>query len=254
VPQLRKRVVAIGGLGWDPSFPDFTHTAFGAPGAQLASSHLPLTSTVREVLHDLPPARNTEHGFPQGHFYQPLQGLDLIRAELLKPGQTMRDLPEHLQHQSYQRRSMRRVQDGTATEKRGGPPSGIRRLVGDQPSKAITGGARNEFLHHIENRGLTIRECARLQTFEDNFEFLGTLSEQAQLIGNAVPPRLAYVLAKSLASDLEKRQTQAKPDAQGALLSFMPTLADGYSPILRQLIDRVNTRFYSKRETMELAL
>lgn len=37
VPQHRKRVVAIGGLGWDPSFPRGTHAAFGAPGAHLAN-------------------------------------------------------------------------------------------------------------------------------------------------------------------------------------------------------------------------
>ncbi len=46
VPQHRKRVLGIGGLGWDPSFPAPTHTAHGAPGALLAATRLPLTPTL----------------------------------------------------------------------------------------------------------------------------------------------------------------------------------------------------------------
>ena len=50
VPQHRKRTIAIGGLGWDPSFPMPTHTAYGAPGAHLATRHLPPTPTLTEAL------------------------------------------------------------------------------------------------------------------------------------------------------------------------------------------------------------
>jgi DNA (cytosine-5)-methyltransferase 1 len=50
VPQHRKRVVAIGGLGWEPSFPSPTHGAFGAPGAHLAARHLPPAPTLEEGL------------------------------------------------------------------------------------------------------------------------------------------------------------------------------------------------------------
>ena len=57
----------------------------------------------------------------------------------LETGETMRDLPEDLKHESYRRRAYRRVMDGTPTEKRGGAPAGIRRLKCDEPSKAITG-------------------------------------------------------------------------------------------------------------------
>ena len=41
VPQHRKRVLAIGGLGWDPTIPEATFSAFGAPGARSAHRHLP---------------------------------------------------------------------------------------------------------------------------------------------------------------------------------------------------------------------
>ena len=53
VPQHRKRVIAIGGLGWDPRFPEPTHSAFGAPGARRASHHLPRTNTLAEALAGL---------------------------------------------------------------------------------------------------------------------------------------------------------------------------------------------------------
>jgi len=159
----------------------------------------------------------------------------------MKTGETMRDLPEELHHESYQRRANRRVMDGTPTEKRGGAPSGLRRLNPDEPSKAITGGARSEFLHPFEHRSLTIRECAKLQTFPDDFVFCGSASEQGQLIGNAVPPRLATVIARTLAGDLQTGpRVESRP---GALLSFMPTVADGFSPVLKRVTDQVHQAF-----------
>ncbi len=171
IPQHRKRVIAIGGLGWNPTFPDVTHSAFGAPGAHLAGNHLPKTPTVGESLMGLPPAKPRSADDPNDHTYTPLKDADIERAKALEQGQRMRDLPEELRHDSYKRRANRRVMDGTPTERRGGAPSGIRRLRADEPSKAITGGAMNEFLHPTEDRPLTLRECARLQTFPDNFIF-----------------------------------------------------------------------------------
>lgn len=236
VPQHRKRVIAIGGLGWDPTFPEGTHTAFGAPGALLASRNSPLAPTLLDALKDLRPASTQPPGVPQGHFYKPLAGIDLQRAKALKPGQTMRDMPPELQHPSYQRRAFRRVMDGTPTERRGGAPAGLRRLRGDEPAKAITSGALSEFLHPIEDRTLTLRECAKLQTFADTFVFAGTQAQQAQLIGDAVPPLLARAIARQLVHDLEQRKAI---ENKGALLSFVPTLSNGCSPALRRIIDNV---------------
>jgi DNA (cytosine-5)-methyltransferase 1 len=251
VPQHRKRVIAIGGLGWEPSFPTPTHTAFGAPGALLATRNLPLTPTIRDVLEGLPFPQLSPPGNPQGHYYQPLEGLDLERAMALRPGETMRDLPDRLHHESYRRRANRRVMDGTPTEKRGGAPAGVRRLRNEEPSKAITGGACSEFLHPAEHRPLTIRECARLQTFPDDFTFFGGPSEQRQLIGNAVPPRLASLIATSVAEGLQNtRNTSTK----GAVLSFVPTLSDGCSPALRHVITKVQRQFAPCMEKEELFL
>jgi DNA (cytosine-5)-methyltransferase 1 len=244
VPQHRKRVIAVGGLGWAPSFPESTHSAHGAPGAHLAGVCLPPTPTLREALAGLPPPSEKEPGSPSGHFYRPLIGIDRERAQALQPGQTMRDLPKELWHNSYRRRAYRRVLDGTPTERRGGAPAGLRRLVPDEPSKAITGGALSEFLHPSEDRNLTLRECARIQTFSDDFIFRGTCSEQAQLIGNAVPPLLAAAIARNLAADLfaSKRKSD-----RGKLLSFIPTLSNGMSPILERVAKLVQSTFHSKQ-------
>jgi DNA (cytosine-5)-methyltransferase 1 len=251
VPQHRKRVIAIGGLGWNPSFPDPTHTAFGAPGAHLAAQLLSPTPTVHEAISDLPSATTAPPGTPQGHFYRSLEGVDLSRASSLKPGQMMRDLPEELQHDSYRKRAFRRVIDGTPTERRGGAPAGLRRLRPDEPSKAITGGARSEFIHPTENRPLTIRECARLQTFPDEFTFYGNASEQAQLIGNAVPPLFALAIANNLAKDLASAVHET---SEGALLSFIPTLSSGYSPALRKVTDMVLDKFIHIPQTEKLPI
>ena len=236
VPQHRKRVLAIGGLGWDPTFPEPTHAAFGAPGAALHASHLPPCPTVTEALAGLPLAATSGTGQPQGHTYRELPPNARSRAEQLQPGMTMSDLPASLQHLSFSRRSARRVCDGTPTERRGGAPAGVRRLSPDEPSKAVTSGARTEFLHPREHRTLTIRECARLQTFADDFVFCGTQSEQALLIGNAVPPLLALHIARNLRHDLE---TLERNHDTGALLSFVPTMSTGMSPALQRTTELV---------------
>ena len=244
VPQHRKRVLAIGGLGWDPTFPQPTYRAFGAPGASLEGKNLPPAPTVEDALRDLPPAVADGDGSSPAvsdHVYRVVEDEDLIRITGLEQGHTMRDLPQELWHESYKRRANRRVMDGTPTERRGGPPAGVRRLRLNEPSKAITGGARSEFVHPCENRYLTLRECARIQTFPDAFEFLGTAAERAIQIGNAVPPLLASVIGSSLMNDLANNM--APHFSVGALLSFIPTSSNGMSPALQQLTFAVADRF-----------
>lgn len=246
VAQHRKRVIAIGGLGWAPSFPKPTHSTFGAPGAELANeSHLQTSRTMRDVLAGLPPAISREaNSTDECHTYTPLNDDDLRRAQYLRPGQSMQDLPESLWHPSYRRRAFRRVQDGTPTERRGGPPSGLRRLCLDEPSKAITGGAIRDFLHPIEDRPLTIRECGVLQTFPVNYDFLGSNSERIQQIGNAVPPMLTKAIADSLKQDLECKPLVLV--SKGSLLSFAPTLSMGMSPVLLKLSERIKKRYFAR--------
>ena len=252
VPQHRKRVIAIGGLGWNPSFPEPTHAAFGAPGAELANRRTSEpTPTFAESLACLPDVSSVEKTLLTDHLLQPMSEDDLNRAKRLKQGQTMRDLPEEYWHDSYRRRAFRRVMDGTPTERRGGAPAGLRRLRVDEPSKAITGGALREFVHPTDDRPLTLRECATLQTFPTDFEFRGTVAEKAQLIGNAVPPLLAQRIAETLRRDLAETHADHR---RGALLSFIPTLASGMSPALDEVVRRVKQRFSVAEKQRELQL
>ncbi|MFA6525023.1 MAG: DNA cytosine methyltransferase [Patescibacteria group bacterium] len=66
-----------------------------------------------------------------------------------------------------------------------------------KPSKTIDTGHRNHF-HYKYNRVPTVRENARLQSFPDHFIFTGSKTQQYRQVGNAVPPLLAYSIAKEL--------------------------------------------------------
>ena len=75
-----------------------------------------------------------------------------------------------------------------------------RRMHPDEPSKTIiaAGGGGTWGYHYPEPRAFTNRERARIQSFPDNFEFVGSTTEVRRQIGNAVPPQGVYELAKSI--------------------------------------------------------
>lgn len=77
--------------------------------------------------------------------------------------------------------------------------SGIyRRLEADKPSVVISNYRKNMLIHPHANRGLSVREAARLQSFPDIFIFEGTLMHIQQQIGNAVPPLLAEAIFRQI--------------------------------------------------------
>jgi DNA (cytosine-5)-methyltransferase 1 len=90
---------------------------------------------------------------------------------------------------------------------------------------------------------LTIRECARIQSFDDDFEFCGTQSQQLLQVANAVPPLFAEAIGRTLINDLITIGSQDNGEKDGALLSFVPTLASGMSPILQRVTSQVEGEF-----------
>ena len=80
----------------------------------------------------------------------------------------------------------------------------LTRYHSKKPSLTINTGHRSHF-HYKYNRIPTVRESARLQSFTDDFIFFGNKSEQYKQVGNAVPPKLGFAIAKKLESYLKMR-------------------------------------------------
>ena len=87
--------------------------------------------------------------------------------------------------------------------KEGRYPNKFRKLWPDQPSRTLPAHIGKDSYSHIhfdskQARGISLREAARIQSFPDGFKLAGGMNAQLTQIGNAVPPLLAYAVAKSL--------------------------------------------------------
>ncbi len=227
VPQRRKRVIIIGNReGKDFQFPPILGCASGYRYKDGAL-------TLRDAIDDIEAIDRPEIN----HIRKQEEGIKLQRIKTLKEGETMKDLPKELQHESFAKRAMRRVCDGTPTEKRGGAPSGLKRLVYSEPCLTITGSCTGEFVHPTQNRMLTIRECARIQTFPDDFSFFGTDTQQEQQIGNAIPPLFANVMA----DQIYKCDQKATSNLPKGLLYYNVTKSKAKSPALAATCHRLDS-------------
>jgi DNA (cytosine-5)-methyltransferase 1 len=244
IPQRRKRVIILGNrLGKSFAFPDpvspATGRIFRKSGTSLAQAIDDLPKASPQAAEALHYERTAESHiavrlrdgaeYVTDHHYVNAIGLQLKRISTLKPGETMKHLPDYLQHASFKNRANRRVADGTPSEKRGGAPSGLKRLLATEPSLTITSAAPREFVHPSEDRTLTIRECARIQTFPDTFMFIGSDSDKIRQIGNAIPPDLAYEFAAHIA---RSHGFDGDSQSEGGLLGLNLTKADAMSPAL----------------------
>ncbi|OPY15645.1 MAG: Modification methylase BspRI [Syntrophus sp. PtaB.Bin001] len=91
-----------------------------------------------------------------------------------------------------------------ASKAKNGNGQGDEKSKAGQPSYTIRANAKSRVQFHYKlQRRLTVRECARLQTFPDNFVFPFSATTNVMQIGNAVPPLLAYHVAKSVAAFMQ---------------------------------------------------
>ncbi|GAA0719824.1 DNA cytosine methyltransferase [Clostridium malenominatum] len=108
----------------------------------------------------------------------------LERFKNLQPGQNFHDLNENLKT-TYS--------DPTRTQN-----TIYLRLNYEMPSGTVLNARKSMWIHPDNDRAISIREAARLQSFPDNFVFYGTKDAQYQQIGNAVPPLLGRAIAEKL--------------------------------------------------------
>lgn len=85
-----------------------------------------------------------------------------------------------------------------------------RKLRWKKLSPTLTHPRKTVIIHPTQNRLLSVRECARLQSFPDNFVFTGTMNQQYQQIADAVPPLLAQAIGSNIAKLWIKRTTKFK--------------------------------------------
>lgn len=78
------------------------------------------------------------------------------------------------------------------------------RLDGNKPSPTLVPGHSNFPIHPTENRCITVREAATITGFPTNYKFFGSHTKRCEQVGNAVPPALAYAIAKQCISLLNK--------------------------------------------------
>lgn len=209
VPQLRRRAFFLASREKAISFPKPTHAK-----PLLNENKQPIFEmfernqlyvTAWEAINDLPPIASgggknpMPYHLPPQNSYQKIVRNDneivydhvarnltqtqLARVQHLGEGQNIKDLPDYL----------RPVK---------GYSGAYGRLYPTEPARTITrwvfhpGSGR--FYHPYDNRVITIREAARLQSFPDWFVFTGTYIEKSHQVGEAVPPLLARHLAKAL--------------------------------------------------------
>ena len=183
VPQRRKRFVLLAALKREIDFPEETH------GPDRAKPH----STVREWIGHLPPIKAGEtHSIVPNHRAANLSELNLQRVMATPPEGSRSDWPDDL------------LLDCHSKSGYTGHSDVYGRMRWDSPATGLTTRcislSNGRFGHPEQNRAVSVREAACLQTFPEDFEFFGSLNSQAKQIGNAVPVLLAEAFGSHIKS------------------------------------------------------
>jgi len=177
VPQRRKRLVLLGSLIGEVSIP---------------SNTIYKRTTVRDYLYNLTPIEKSRDPLHQ-IFSKHSEKVKKIISLIPKDGGSRKDLPEEYWLECHKKKGI-------------GFSDIYGRLSWDKVSSTITGGCLNpskgRFLHPMEDRAITAREAALLQTFPIDYKFPTDISkgELAQMIGNSFPPKFSEIQASYLKS------------------------------------------------------
>lgn len=147
------------------------------------------------------------------HMTRAVRDDDLKIFEMMTPEMLYSDVPKEL----------RRYRADNFTDK-------YHRLDKDGLSRSITAHIAKDgywYIHPWEDRTLTVREAARIQTFPDRFRFAGTRSDAFKQIGNAVPPLLGKAAASALSKSQSERTEYSSAAAKEMLLKWGTQQAKG---------------------------
>lgn len=142
--------------------------------------------TVKDALQNVPKSEGAKYS---------LEKIELFK--LIPQGGNWKNLPIEMQKKYM----------GNAFNSGGGRTGYLHRLSWDKPSVTLLcspSQKQTERCHPSEERPLTVREYARIQTFDDSYEFMGSMAAQYKQIGNAVPVELARHIGIALSKALKK--------------------------------------------------
>lgn len=163
----------------------------------IATAKLKSWETVRSAIENYPELKSGQSNPKvQAHMTSNLAKINLERLQhTQKNGGSRSDWPEKLKLKCHENHS--------------GHGDVYGRMSWDKPAPTITGGCFNitkgRFAHPEQDRGISMREAAALQTFPDDFVFAGTLTQIALQVGNAVPVKLAQIMAEHIYMHRNKR-------------------------------------------------
>ena len=182
VPHLRNRVFSLGirnDLAVTPTFPQKTHQKDNY-------------NTVGSVISDLVGKENqVPNHVPMSHNKTVVERIKCIPEG---GGIPKEGLPEAVARGSRSDYKDNEIKNFSHV---------FKRLSRFRPASTMVPGHNAFPLHPTENRSLTVREAARIQTFPDDVVFCGTRQDQCIQVGNAVPVELAFQLAKHIATLIE---------------------------------------------------
>ena len=165
------------------------------------------------------------------HYASTLSDLDMQVVKCVPPGGNWKDIPESVPSQRLaQIRESYKAGKGSRSTYYG-------RLRPEMPAYTINtyfnrpGNGCN--MHYDQDRTISQREAARFQSFPDDFEFIGSLGAINNQIGNAVPPLLAYQIAKNI--PFKGQFVDLFCGAGGLALGFIWA---GWQPIVGNDIDK----------------
>lgn len=207
VPQRRSRLFVIGCLKGVPvekpaplverhvtvadAISDLPDLLNGASINVMPYKHAPMSEYARRMRVNV--AMSSNHLVTKNADYV------VERYKYIPQGGNWEDIPESLM-KNYA--DMRRCHTGI-----------YYRLREDRPSVVIGNYRKNMLVHPTQDRGLSVREAARLQSFPDWYEFKGSIGFQQQQVGNAVPPLLAQAVFEQILARHNHRFSAAQMGA-----------------------------------------